>query len=232
VALARSLGGSQRGDWAAILAGDYAVALAQAELASAPCRADAVLATLRQFADIQKDTVAGQFIDVTGAAGQGPEYQLEELKTCSYTVRGPLVIGATLGGATLELLAACHDYARPLGIAFQLRDDLLGLFGDMAVTGKPRGSDLRAGKMTFVIREALRTAEGADGEMLRSVLGKATASDTTLERALDVLRSTGAVARTEARIAALRLLRRRHRWCEPKRDQPTPARVSAAACAD
>lgn len=203
VALARSLGGSKLGEWGAILAGDYAVALAQAELASAPCQTHAVIAALRQFADIQKDTVAGQFLDVTGAAAQSTEYLLEELKTCSYTVRGPLVIGATLGGATLELLRACHDYARPLGIAFQLRDDLLGLFGDMALTGKARGSDLRAGKMTFVIQEALRTAGASDREALRSVLGKKSASDAAIESALDVLRSSGAVACTEARIAAL-----------------------------
>lgn len=204
VALARRLGGSQVGAWGAILAGDYAVAMAQAELANAPCRAEAVVASLRLFADLQQDTVAGQFLDITGGAAESREYQLEELKTCSYTVRGPLLIGATLGGASPELLEACRGYARPAGIAFQLRDDLIGLFGDTAATGKRRGNDLRAGKMTFVIRDALRNAQSADGQMLRTVLGAANASDDAIHRALDVLRRSGAVSRTEERIAVLR----------------------------
>lgn len=204
VGLARRLGGPHLGACGAILAGDYAMALAQAELASAPCRAEAVLTSLRHFAEVQKATVAGQFLDITGGAAESREYLLEELKTCSYTVHGPLLIGATLGGASPELLEACRAYARPAGIAFQLRDDLLGLFGDSAVTGKGRGNDLRAGKMTHVVRDALRNAESADSQVLRAVLGQAHATDDLIHRALGVLRSSGAVARTEERIATLR----------------------------
>jgi geranylgeranyl diphosphate synthase, type I len=203
VALGRSLGSSQLGDRAAILAGDYVVALAQSELASAPSRHELVLAALREFADIQLDTISGQFIDITGAAAESSEYLLEELKTCSYSVRGPLVIGAALGGANPELLEACRAFARPIGIAFQLRDDLLGLFGDVLVTGKPRGNDLRAGKMTFVIREALRRVNGDDRRTLRAVLGQADATEAGLTRALEAIVSSGASAHTEARIAAL-----------------------------
>lgn len=203
VALARTLGSAQLGAWAAILAGDYAVALAQGELMNAAGRPEIVLATLRQFAEIQTDTVCGQFLDITGAAADGSEYLLEELKTCSYSVRGPLLIGAILGGASPELLEACRHFARPIGIAFQLRDDLLGLFGDVQVTGKPRGNDLRAGKMTFVIRETLRRANADERGTLRATLGQAQASEAELERALALMRGLGAVAYTEARISEL-----------------------------
>lgn len=203
VALARHLGGARQGEWAAILAGDYAVALAQAELASAATDAERALRLFQQFAEIQRDTVCGQFLDVTGAAERSSDHRLEELKTSAYSVRGPLVMGATLGGASSSLLAACDTYGRAIGVAFQLRDDVLALFGDPRTTGKPRGNDLLAGKMSSVIRAALRLGSSAERDAIRSVLGRPDAGANALQLALDALESSGAVREIEAQIAQL-----------------------------
>jgi len=203
VALAEQLGDARVGEWAAILAGDYAIALAQTELASAASAPAVALSILQQFADIQRDTVCGQFLDVTGAAEYVSDYRLEELKTSTYSVRGPLVMGATLGGASQQLLEACNGYGSALGVAFQLRDDLLGLFGDPRTTGKPRGNDLIAGKMSSVIRDALRAANPSERGALRAVLDRLDSGPDALQRALDAVSSSGAVRRSEARIAEL-----------------------------
>jgi geranylgeranyl diphosphate synthase type I len=101
------------------------------------------------------------------------------------------------------MLGALEAFAVPLGIAFQLRDDLIGAYADPAVTGKPLGGDLRAGKRTLLVSLAL-ARRGSDAERLLSrVLGNAQASTADIERALTALEACGARAEVEQRIAAL-----------------------------
>jgi geranylgeranyl diphosphate synthase type I len=91
----------------------------------------------------------------------------------------------------------------PVGVAFQLRDDLLGAFGDPEATGKPLGSDLRSGKRTVLLTTALRRARGRDHRLLKSVVGTPRASDAKVRAAIGVLERSGAKAAVEARIADL-----------------------------
>jgi geranylgeranyl diphosphate synthase type I len=106
-----------------------------------------------------------------------------------------------MAGASDEVVAALADYAEPLGVAFQLRDDLLGAFGDPRATGKPAGSDLRAGKRTSLVLEAM--PDVAASEPLERVLGKTDASDRDVRAAVAALEASGARARVEARLADL-----------------------------
>ena len=188
------------GDAAAILAGDYASALAQQALFSMPLPADRVVDAGRAFARVQREVIAGQLLDMGGAPPGGVE-SMHDLKTGSYTVRGPLAIGAILAGATAEQRASLDRFAAPLGVAFQLRDDLLGTFGDPRATGKPAGNDLRRGKRTALVAALADDAEAKP--LLKRVLGLADASDADVAALVARMEACGARARVEARLRQL-----------------------------
>jgi geranylgeranyl diphosphate synthase, type I len=188
------------GDAAAILAGDYASALAQQALFSMPIAAERVVEAGRTFAKVQREVIAGQLLDMRGPSPEGVE-SMHDLKTGSYTVRGPLAIGAIVAGASAEQRAALDRFAAPLGIAFQLRDDLLGTFGDPKATGKPAGNDLRRGKRTALIAALAEDAESAP--LLKRVLGVGDASDADVAALVARMEASGARARVEARLRQL-----------------------------
>jgi geranylgeranyl diphosphate synthase type I len=125
---------------------------------------------------------------------------MHSLKTASYTVRGPLTMGARLAGASDAQVSSLEAFGEPLGIAFQLRDDVLGVFGQVGATGKPAGNDLRAGKRSAVTVDALAAGLSAD---LVPVLGRASASDDDVQRVVQRLEARGVRARIEARIEVL-----------------------------
>lgn len=201
VALAQRFASEHKGNASAILAGDYAVALACDALAKvevAPARLRDVFSA---FAEMQLGAVAGQQLDMVG---QGRDVELGyALKTGSYTVEGPLKLGALLGGAKPATLAALSRYARPAGVAFQLRDDLLSLFGDPAQTGKPLASDLTSGKRTLLLRLALRRGKPPELAVIKRVLENPGAKLPALRAALEAIRVTGAVDLVEERIVEL-----------------------------
>ena len=171
-------------------------ALSRVELP--PTRAQRILTC---FSQMQLDAVLGQQLDLIGRA-QSVEL-MYTLKTASYTVRGPLHLGALLGGGSPRVLTALDRFSIPAGVAFQLRDDLLGVFGDPAITGKPCGSDLCRGKRTVLINLALRRARGRDHRLLKSVLGNPRAGQTRLLAAIEVLDRCGARRAVEQRIEEL-----------------------------
>jgi geranylgeranyl diphosphate synthase type I len=190
-----------KGQQAAILAGDLAAALALEALArvdSSPRRAQAMF---QCFAEMQQDAVMGQQLDLLGG-GKNVE-RMYALKTGSYTVRGPLRLGALLGGGNAKLITSLDRYAIPAGIAFQLRDDLIGVFGDPKTTGKPRGSDLKAGKNTVLLRLGLKRAKGPALGALKNALGNARATTRQIERATETLEQCGARRVVQARIEEL-----------------------------
>jgi geranylgeranyl diphosphate synthase type I len=201
-ALRKHFGEPFRGDTFAILAGDMASSMAQAalfEVVMAPAR---ILAASREFARLQTDVVLGQMLDVQSeAAGDAQLERMHDLKTGSYTVRGPLLMGAALAGANLGQRDALERFAGPLGIAFQLRDDLLGTFGNPEKTGKSDASDLRQGKRTALVVEG----EKLDGfaEAVRPMLGRADASAEEIRRAREFFVASGAKARVEGRLDSL-----------------------------
>ncbi|MDB4945307.1 MAG: Octaprenyl diphosphate synthase [Labilithrix sp.] len=207
VELRERLGGRRLGDSAAVLAGDLANAYAQAALLESPVPEARVLAAARSFARIQEEVVSGQLAEISPMIAKPggrlpPSVELiHSLKTASYTVTGPLALGARLAGASDAKAAQLGQYGRPLGIAFQLRDDVLGVFGDESATGKPVGNDLRQGKRTTLVTEAEKDPGAA--ALLASVLGRPDATDAEVASAAAAIEKVGARARVEARVAEL-----------------------------
>ena len=123
---------------------------------------------------MRSEVIAGEYLDVVGAAGDGSvanALTVVRLKTARYTVTRPVQIGAALAGATPEEVAALAGFGDPLGDAFQLRDDVLGVFGDPAVTGKSDLDDLREGKPTVLLALARASASPAGAARLRELVG-------------------------------------------------------------
>ena len=152
----------------------------------------------RLFVRIQKEVFAGQQLDLM--ADEDVE-RMHDLKTGSYTTRGPAELGGLLAGGSAEAMQSLRDWSAPLGVAFQLRDDLLGTFGSAQDTGKP-GDDLRHGKHNAVVGAFSRL--GADDEaraLVDAVWGEADASDEALRAATEVL--ADARAEVETRLAFL-----------------------------
>jgi len=201
VALAERFHSEHKGNASAILAGDYAVALACDALARVEIPAERLRGAFLVFAEMQLGAVAGQQLDMVG---RGKDVELGyALKTGSYTVEGPLKMGALLAGGKPATLQALSRYARPAGVAFQLRDDLLSLFGDPAQTGKPLASDLMAGKRTLLLRLALRRGKPPELSAIRKVLENPRAKVPALRDALSAIQATGAPEQVEQRIAQL-----------------------------
>jgi geranylgeranyl diphosphate synthase type I len=199
-ALAQTLG-EHLGASSAMLASDLSWNLAFEVVSAIALPADRVLATLRALVRVHEDVIVGQQIDMLGRAEDVEA--MHALKTGSYTVRGPLALGATLAGASADTLAALDRFAGPVGVAFQLRDDLLGTFGAAKETGKPVGNDLRAGKRTAILAEAEGRLSAAQREALAGAFGRATATDAEVSAATSALEACGARAAVSDRLTKL-----------------------------
>ncbi len=158
----------------------------------------------RSYLDLCKtEVVGGQFLDVLGQTR--PTLTVDEamrivrFKTAKYTVERPLHMGAALAGAGPELIAGLTDVALPLGEAFQLRDDVLGVFGDPSVTGKPIGDDLREGKRTVLVARAHELADASGRALLTDALGTADG----IVPLTELIESSGALEAVEADISRL-----------------------------
>lgn len=116
-----------------------------------------------------------------------------EYKTARYTIYGPFSIGLTLAGKSEKDISRLRDYAVPLGVAFQIRDDILGMFGDSAVTGKPVGADLKEGKKTLLIINALRKAMPKQKQIILKNLGNKGCSEKGLNEVREIIKETGSL---------------------------------------
>ena len=124
-------------------------------------------------------------------------------KSAKYTIERPLHLGAALAGAAPEVIEAFSAYGLPLGEAFQLRDDVLGVFGDPETTGKPAGDDLREGKRTVLVAKALETASPGQAHLLRTHLGDPSLDRDGVEKLREVIVDTGALGAVEQLIDSL-----------------------------
>jgi len=153
---------------------------------------------LALFVRIEKEVFAGQQLDLMTDADVE---RMHDLKTGSYTTRGPAALGGILADADEAVMRSLRAWSAPLGIAFQLRDDLLGTFGSVQQTGKP-GDDLRHGKHNAVIAAFHSLGpSNAERAVVEGVWGRASATDEEVEAATDVL--SAAQAQVEARLAVL-----------------------------
>ena len=204
-------GSGQFGMSAAVLLGDVALAWADDMLHASGLPIESLQRAMRPWRAMRTEMLAGQYLDVfsqvRGDESAEAALQVAELKSASYTVARPLQLGAEIAGADEATLAALESFGHDVGVAFQLRDDLLGVFGDPEVTGKPAGDDLREGKRTLLIAEALEAARAQNDERairrLRSVLGDPDAGEEEIDAARAVLRRLDAVTAVEHRISKL-----------------------------
>ena len=185
------------GEGAAILVGDFAFVYADQLLGEIPP------AARRIFDELRIELCVGQYLDLVGtaSASRDPEQatRIERYKSGKYTVERPLHLGAALAGADHATLDALTAVGLPLGEAFQLRDDLLGVFGDESVTGKPVGDDLREGKLTPLVAAATERADGA-GRALLDRLGSPTLDASEIAAVQALFLESGACDEIEARI--------------------------------
>ncbi|QLL10286.1 bifunctional (2E,6E)-farnesyl/geranyl diphosphate synthase [Mycobacterium vicinigordonae] len=203
----------QFGISAAILLGDIAHAWANDIVAGTRLHPDARDRVERVWSHIRTEVLGGQYLDII--AETSPRASAEEsvaaamkvatYKTACYTVTRPLQLGAAAAADRPDIAAAFQQFGSDLGVAFQLRDDVLGVFGDPAVTGKPSGDDLRSGKRTVLLAEATRLAEKSDplaANLLRSSIGT-DLTDAQVRELREVIDAVGALAAAEDRIAEL-----------------------------
>jgi geranylgeranyl diphosphate synthase type I len=213
-ALHRSRGwagdGARFGEGAAILAGDLCLTWCD-ELYST-CGLPAVeLARGRSTFDLMRtQLMGGQFLDLLESARGWDGLDLDariasarnviRYKSAKYTIEHPLLIGARIGGAPEASLGDLSAYGLALGEAFQLRDDLLGVYGDPDATGKPAGDDLREGKRTVLVALALELAGDEDRAVIESLLGREDLDETGVFRLRGIFADSGAVEQVERMI--------------------------------
>jgi geranylgeranyl diphosphate synthase, type I len=200
VALGREVGDAGRGEGLGILAGDLAAALFQTLMSSFPLEAETRVRLQRVICAMQIDVIHGQALDVMNDV---PARQVARHKTASYTTVGPLAVGAVLGGADARSVERLAEIARPLGVAFQYRDDLLGAFGEPSRTGKPVGTDFKEGKRTILVEEGLARLDERGRRRFEAMLGRAEATPDEIAEACRLLEECGARRACERRIARL-----------------------------
>ncbi|WDF34495.1 polyprenyl synthetase family protein [Arthrobacter agilis] len=190
---------------AAILAGDLCLAFSE-ELFTASCSQDAGRSARTIFNRMRTEVMAGQYLDLLEEAvgpDQTPEVAEERalnilrFKSAKYSMERPLMLGGALAGADESLLSAYSAFALPLGEAFQLRDDVLGVFGDPEVTGKPAGDDLREGKRTFLIARALASGSQDERARINGMLGDTALDAGAIRELRGLIVASGALADTE-----------------------------------
>jgi geranylgeranyl diphosphate synthase type I len=192
------------GTSAAILLGDLLLSWADAMFSGAGLAAADLPRTRLVWDEMRQLVMAGQYLDVLvqarGDFSAEDALRVAKYKTSKYTVEGPLHLGAAAAGAAPEVFAVLSDYGLPLGEAFQLRDDVLGVFGDPSRTGKPTGDDLLEGKRTLLVALAMNQAGAAQAQLLRDCLGDRSMTEEHLSALRGVIVSTGALDQVEQRI--------------------------------
>jgi geranylgeranyl diphosphate synthase, type I len=193
------------GTAAAILLGDLLLSWADAMFATAAIDHATAPRTRPVYDEMRQLVMAGQYLDVLvqarGAYSVEEALRVIRFKTSKYTVEGPLHLGAAVTGAPDAVFDALTGYGLPLGEAFQLRDDVLGVFGDPSVTGKPAGDDLREGKHTLLTALAMQAADHEQAAELRAGLGDRALDDAQVAALREVIVATGALEQVEQRIA-------------------------------
>ncbi|MFF4331141.1 polyprenyl synthetase family protein [Streptomyces sp. NPDC001591] len=186
----------QVGAAAAVLVGDLALSWSD-ELLHTAGLAPAQLAAVLPVVDVMRtEVMSGQYLDVTGSGRRSADVEraltVVRYKTAKYTVERPLHIGAALAGADEAFRAVLSEFAVPLGEAFQLRDDVLGVFGDPATTGKSALDDLREAKATVLTALAMQRATPGQAEQLAGLLGRSDLTEEQADTARQILTATGA----------------------------------------
>lgn len=195
---------AQFGLGAAILIGDLALSWADELLAASGMSADQWSRVKPVYDIMRTELMAGQYLDLLeqqrGDAHAAKIRNVIRYKSAKYTIERPLHLGATLAGASLDQLDVLSTFGLNLGEAFQLRDDVLGVFGEASVTGKPVGDDIREGKRTLLIAYAMESANAQQASLLNKHLGNPVITESEVNDVQTVLTDTGALTRVESDI--------------------------------
>ncbi len=181
----------------AIMAGDLASAFAYEILTDSKFSPVLKEKAVKKMNQVLSDVICGETMDIFAGLNSGIKkgdiLKILEYKTARYTIEGPLYIGAILAGAPENILKILSQFAIPLGIAFQLKDDILGMFGNMKVTGKSASSDIKEGKRTLLIVETLRLADKKQKKEIFKALGDPNATEKQLKNVREIIKNTGAL---------------------------------------
>ncbi|AZL13346.1 polyprenyl synthetase [Brevibacterium aurantiacum] len=190
---------------AAIVIGDICLALSE-ELFEKSQSVLGITPSARDLrATLRRDVMVGQYLDVLAEVVPLDDARIGErawevlsFKSAKYSVEQPLLLGAALGGADEEQLAEISRFGLPLGQAFQLRDDVLGIFGDPAATGKPAGDDIREGKRTVLIAESMKNLNSEQTQIMAERLGDPDLSDSEVAECVSMLTESGGLDAVES----------------------------------
>jgi geranylgeranyl diphosphate synthase type I len=198
------------GAGAAILIGDLLLAWTDEMLRSSGLPADSIWRGLQVLDSMRTEVLAGQILDLaaqfSGSSALATALRVVTYKSAKYTVERPLQLGAALhpgqpGDLDQLIQSAFTGYGIPLGIAFQLRDDVLGVFGDPTLTGKPVTDDLREGKRTVLVALAAERADSTQAALLDRCIGDPDLTEEAAQQVREVITGTGALAECEQLIS-------------------------------
>jgi geranylgeranyl diphosphate synthase type I len=182
--------------------GDKGQALAQELLVSSGFPGDVLLQAVTLLSEVTTETVTGQLLDVADIPlpklTEEQVLQIHEFKTAHYTVMLPLLMGGVLAAADEAVLKKIRGYAIPIGIAFQIQDDILGLYGDSGILGKPVDSDLKEGKKTLLFVHAYEVATAEQRRHLERIHGNPKLTPEDLRCVRDIVVQSGARERSES----------------------------------
>ena len=201
----------QFGESAAVLLGDLALVWSDHLLHTSGVSDAALLSVLSVHDEMRIELMAGQYLDVREAGEKTPSVdrslRIARYKSGKYTIERPLHLGASLAITNhkerSQLINVLSAYGLPLGEAFQLRDDILGIFGDPSVTGKPAGDDIREGKRTVLMAMTLERADQKTSTKITAALGRADLTSDQIEDIRGLITATGAVKDVEDLIEGL-----------------------------
>ena len=180
----------------AIIAGDILAAFANEILAKLKLKEKYKTKAIGKLNWVNHTVIYGQALDMLSnfkPITASDVSLIHRMKTASYTVEGPLHIGALLAGANNKQLKILSNYGIPLGKAFQIQDDILGLFGDEKKTGKPADSDLKEGKQTLLILKALEKADPKQKQIIKKALGNPKLTKSQLNQVRNIVKQTGSL---------------------------------------
>lgn len=198
------------GSAGALLLGDLLLVAAEAELQAALVDVPQAREARQVFEEMMAEVTVGQYLDIYAQAAPwstDPQIDFDRAtrviraKSARYSVEHPLALGATMAGANEDQRVATRAVGLPIGQAFQLRDDVLSVFGDPKLTGKPAGDDLREGKRTVLVTLAMTLASSAQREVLREGIGDPNLSETDVGQIRGILQASGALEQVEAFIS-------------------------------
>ncbi len=199
--------GADFGTGAAILVGDLSLTWADMLLLEADLPHDSLHRGKAVFDELRCELMAGQYLDILEQARSTPgadsAMRVITYKSAKYTIERPLQLGAELAGGKPEVIELLRTYGVALGQAFQLRDDLLGVFGDSATTGKPAGDDLLQGKRTVLVAQTLDRADEEQRAKFEAGFGKIRANADMVATMSGIVEATGARAHVEQQIDEL-----------------------------